>query len=54
MNREHPPCGACAKFADDHCTGHDRPAKKDDQPCVLFTEPGTWATRKAQQKPRFD
>lgn len=45
MTREHPPCSACAKFVVDHCTGFDRPAAADDQPCVLFVQQGSREAR---------
>lgn len=46
MNRTHPPCRCCAKFVPakagaGHCTGFDRPAEAEDQPCVPFTEQGS-------------
>jgi hypothetical protein len=50
MNRDHPPCGACAKFVPaktgtGHCTGFDRPAEADDRPCVLFVAAGSLEAR---------
>lgn len=50
MNRDHPPCGACAKFVPakpgtGDCTGFDRPAQADDAPCVLFVLQGSREAR---------
>lgn len=52
MTREHPPCGACAKFVPakagtGDCTGFDRPAQADDAPCVLFVQQGSREARVA-------
>jgi hypothetical protein len=52
MNREHPPCGTCSKFVPaqagtGHCTGFDRPAREDDQPCALFLLTGSKEARVA-------
>lgn len=52
MNRDHAPCQACAKFVpanagSGHCTGLDRPAREDDQPCVLFVAQGSREARAA-------
>lgn len=52
MNRERPPCGACAKFipakaGSGDCTGFDRPAQADDAPCVLFVQQGSREARVA-------
>lgn len=50
MNRQHPPCSACAKFVPaqagtGHCVDFDRPAREDDQPCVLFVMRGSREAR---------
>ncbi len=50
MNREHPPCGACAKFVPaqagtGHCTDRDRTAEAEDTPCVLFVLQGSREAR---------
>jgi len=50
MNVTHPPCSTCAKFipaqaGTGHCTEFDRPAREDDQPCVLFVMQGSREAR---------
>jgi len=49
MNREHPPCGTCAKYIASHCEEFDRAAAADDQPCVLFLARGSWTHKKQQR-----
>ncbi|WP_156648793.1 hypothetical protein [Massilia sp. Leaf139] len=63
MNRDHQPCGKCNRFPPaasakeeaqertGHCSGWEKPVLSTnvEQPCVLFLERGTWATRQREK-----
>lgn len=65
MNREHQPCGMCARFPaparkdegverTGYCEGWEKDVLSTDRPCVLFNERGAWQTRRAQQRAHDD